>query len=169
MIKIRLAIEHDIPAVMDIYAYARQFMARTGNPGQWTDGYPSLEILREDLRQGNSYVCEDAAGKVVGTFCFRPGPEPNYRVIYDGRWLNDTPYGVIHRLASDGTQRGLADECIAWCAARCPELRADTHRDNAIVQHILRKNGFVRCGTILVENGTPRIAFQRTLLSGKTE
>lgn len=163
MIKIRLTVEQDIPEVLEIYAYARRFMEQTGNSSQWIDGYPSMEILLEDMREGNSYVCENRSGKVIGTFCFKQGSEPNYREIYNGSWLNDAAYGVIHRLASDGTQQGLADRCIAWCAEHCPNLRADTHQDNAIVQHILEKNGFVRCGTILVENGTPRIAFQRVV------
>lgn len=159
---IRPANTNDIPAILAIYAYARDFMAQTGNPTQWIDGYPSPDILSKDLKRQSSYVCENEAGRVIGTFCFRVGIEPNYLRIDEGKWLNDSPYGVIHRLASDGTQKGFADYCIDWCFSRYPNLRVDTHRENKIMQHILRRNGFVECGTIWVENGTSRIAFQKT-------
>ena len=43
----------------------------------------------------------------------------------------------------------------------CESLRADTHEDNKIMQHLLEKNGFVRCGIIHVEDGTPRVAYQK--------
>lgn len=104
----------DIPAVMEILGGARRFMAATGNPNQWTDGYPSREVILEDIRQGRSYVCEKN-GDMVGTFCFQQGIEPNYLRIYDGAWLNDAPYGVIHRLAASGTVKGVAAACIGWC------------------------------------------------------
>lgn len=48
---------------------------------------------------------------------------------------------------------------------RLAEVRADTHWDNVIMQHILEKNGFVKCGTIVVENGTPRIAYPKVSLN----
>ena len=51
--------------------------------------------------------------------------------------------------------------CLDWCTARASQLRADTHADNKVMQHLLEKHGFVRCGIIYVSNGTPRIAYQR--------
>jgi RimJ/RimL family protein N-acetyltransferase len=47
--------------------------------------------------------------------------------------------------------------------AQIPNIRIDTHRDNAIMQHLLEKNGFVKCGIIYVEDGSPRIAYQKRL------
>ena len=44
-------------------------------------------------------------------------------------------------------------------------LRADTHADNKIMQHLLEKNGFTRCGIIHVADGTPRIAYQKLALT----
>ena len=43
---------------------------------------------------------------------------------------------------------------------RCGNIRVDTHRDNKVMQHILTKQGFQRCGIIYVKNGTERIAYQ---------
>ena len=38
---IRHAEMADLPAMMDMFARARAFMASSGNPNQWVDGYPS--------------------------------------------------------------------------------------------------------------------------------
>ena len=101
-------------------------------------------------------------GRLEAVFAFILGPDPTYAKIEDGQWLNDeVPYGTIHRLASAGDRRGVASEVIAWCLEHCESLRADTHADNKIMQHLLEKNGFVRCGIIHVEDGTPRVAYQK--------
>ena len=99
--------------------------------------------------------------ELVGVFCFSQEPDPNYIVIENGEWLDNKPYGVIHRIASNGKIKGLADKCISWCFKRCPNLRVDTHEDNFIMQKIFQRNGFHKCGTIYVQNGTPRIAYQK--------
>ena len=43
----------------------------------------------------------------------------------------------------------------------CQSLRADTHADNKVMQHLLEKNGFTRCGVIHVADGSPRFAYQK--------
>ena len=55
---------------------------------------------------------------------------------------------------------------VNWCLEHCESLRADTHADNKIMQHLLEKNGFTRCGIIHVADGTPRIAYQRLSREG---
>lgn len=146
---------------MNIFDRARRFMASSGNPHQWINGYPQRELIAEEIRQKHCYACENETGKVIGTFCFVPSPDPNYAHIENGKWLNDKPYHVIHRLASDGSEKGIFTACLDWCGARASQLRADTHADNLIMRHLLEKNGFVRCGIIHAANGTPRVAYQR--------
>ena len=46
-------------------------------------------------------------GRFCGAFVFFIGEEPTYRIIEDGAWIDDGPYGTIHRVASDGTERGI--------------------------------------------------------------
>ena len=46
---IRCAKENDLPEILRIYEYARGFMARTGNPNQWTGGHPREELLRGEM------------------------------------------------------------------------------------------------------------------------
>ena len=160
---IRPATFTDLDRLMEIFEAARRFMESTGNPNQWINGYPQRALIAEEISQEHCYVCQDEEGKTIGTFCFVPSPDPNYARIEDGAWLNDAPYHVIHRLASDGSEKGIFKACIDWCALQDTNLRADTHADNKVMQHLLEKNGFIRCGIIYVSNGTPRIAYQRVI------
>lgn len=162
--KIRSTELNDLPSVMEIYDYARAFMRETGNETQWVDGYPSEELIRQEIEAGHSFVCtgEDEEENILGTFCFILGDDPTYQHIYEGAWLNDDePYGVIHRLATSGRSRGVSEACLNWCFERCGNIRVDTHRDNKVMQHILEKYGFQPCGIIYVKNGTERIAYQK--------
>lgn len=157
---IRAAQAEDLPELLRIYAYARQFMAQNGNPTQWGGGYPVPALLREDIQTARSFVGVDECGRVCCTFVLLLGEEPSYQVLEGGAWLNDAPYGTIHRLAGDGTVHGCFDDCIAFCRTRCANLRADTHADNGIMQHLLERAGFQRCGVIHVADGSARIAYQ---------
>lgn len=154
----------DLPRMLEIYAHARRFMAAHGNPRQWgATNWPPEALLRADIAQGNSYVCTHG-GRVVGTFFFRQGRdiEPTYRVIEDGAWRDEGPYGVIHRLAGDGSVKGIGRFCLGWALGRCGHMRVDTHGDNRVMQNLLESSGFVRCGVIYVEeDNDPRLAYEK--------
>lgn len=163
---IRRAEQRDLDWLPELYARARAYMRRGGNPTQWGEGYPSRGRLKEDLAAGQLYVVE-RQGRRCGAFVLAQGEEPTYARIEGGAWLRDGPYATIHRLAGDGTQRGIFRECLEFCRRRSPDLRADTHADNRTMQHLLEQNGFVRCGTIYVQDGTPRIAYQLARTEGR--
>ena len=146
--------------VLRIYDRARHFMAEHGNPNQWGSTNPPAARVRQDIDEGNSYVCM-AGGEIAAVFYYKEGEDPTYRVIEDGAWVNDTPYGVVHRIASAGTVKGAGFFCVQWAFRRCGNLRIDTHRDNTVMQNMLRKNGFSYCGIIHLENGDERLAFQK--------
>ncbi len=158
--KIRSACPHELDCIMNIYADARAFMRENGNPEQWGSHYPPRETICEDIARGCCYVCEDD-GEIVGVFYYAEGDDPTYRTIEDGAWLNDRPYGVIHRIASARQRRGVASFCFAWGVEQCGNLKIDTHRDNLPMQCSLAKNGFARCGIIHLADGSERIAYQR--------
>lgn len=162
---IRPAGLEDLPLVMEIYDYARAFMRANGNVTQWVNGYPSEELIRQEIQDGHSFVCTDGDGEIVGTFCFILGDDPTYQQIYDGAWLNDEPYGVIHRMGTNGKRKGIAEACLDWSFQHSDNIRVDTHCDNLVMQHILEKNGFKRCGIIYVRDGTERIAYQKIVTS----
>lgn len=149
----------ELDQILKVYERARAVMAAGGNPTQWKEGYLSREQLEQDILSNRLFVYM-VNGQLAAVFAFILGEDPTYAQI-EGSWLNDAPYGTLHRLASAGVRGGVADAVIGWCAERCDSLRADTHADNKAMQHILEKNGFVRCGIIHVADGTPRIAYQK--------
>lgn len=157
--EIRKARLEDLDRILEIYAYARTFMAETGNPTQWGDSYPQKELLLEDISRKQLYVMVED-GQIHGVFVFIIGEDPTYQIIEDGAWLNDAPYGTIHRIAGDGKKRGLLRLCVEYCKEQIDTLRIDTHHDNRIMQDAIEKNGFQRCGIIYSVDGSPRIAYQ---------
>lgn len=163
--KIRHSEERDIPEMMQIYERARVFMAEHGNPNQWgPTTWPPKDLLKSDIDSGCSYVCVDDTGRVIGTFFFTKGKEvePTYKEIFEGEWLDESPYGVVHRVASDGTVKGVGRFCINWALEQCDHMRMDTHGDNKVMQNLLESMGFVRCGIIhVVEDSYPRLAYEK--------
>ena len=164
--EIRKSTERDFDRMMEIYAYARQFMAEHGNPNQWgPNRWPPEALVRSDISAGNSYVCENDGGRVIGVFFYDYGSdiEPAYRNIENGSWSADGPYGVVHRIASDGSEKGVGAFCLNWAFARCGLLRIDTHPDNAVMQSLLQKLGFCKRGIIYVpQDDHPRYAYEKT-------
>lgn len=166
---IRPATRGDLPSILSIYTAARKFMAETGNASQWNDSYPPVSLVEEDIKKNQLYVITTDTGAqdtvplsdtVHAVFAFLPGEEPDYDVITDGHWLSDTPYRAVHRVASDGTIRGVVSQCMDYCKSQCSHLRIDTHENNLVMQHQLEKNGFRRCGIIHIADGSPRIAYE---------
>ncbi|MEG2087936.1 MAG: N-acetyltransferase [Angelakisella sp.] len=156
---VRAATLEDLNDILKIYGSARRYMAASGNPTQWGDSYPGEALLTEDIQNDRCFVCLRHQ-KIHGVFVLMIGAEPTYGVIEQGAWKTSEPYGTIHRIASDGTEKGVFLQCLEFCKQQIPTLRADTHHDNKTMQHLLEKNGFLRCGIITVEDGTPRIAYE---------
>ena len=149
----------DLPQVMQIYKYAQQAMAAYGNKNQWLPGYPPEDMIKNDIDSGQSYVYE-MDGKILAVFFFSTELDPTYTKI-DGAWINDLPYGVIHRIARAENAKGAGEFCINWCLTQAPSVRIDTHKDNAPMLKLLRKLGFKHCGTIWLANGDERLSFQK--------
>ena len=158
---IRKAVPADTEAILAVYEASRRYMRATGNLTQWNDGYPARADVEADMAAGNCYVGE-LAGEVVMAFAFILGDDPTYRLIEAGAWLNDRPYGTIHRLGSNGRQGGMLAACVDFCFRFTDNLRLDTHRDNRPMLTAVARLGFTRCGIIYCRDGSPRIAFQQT-------
>ncbi|SFA86839.1 hypothetical protein SAMN05216249_10420 [Acetitomaculum ruminis DSM 5522] len=155
----RKATKEDIVRIQEIYAFAREQMRKTGNPNQWGDNKPPLETIMSDIKNGNLIlICNP---DICGVFSFTIGLEKTYSIIENGKWLNDDKYGVIHKVASAGNNCGIMEAVLFYCEKKIGNIRIDTHNDNKIMQHILEKNGYVKCGRIYVEDGSPRIAYQK--------
>ena len=165
--RIRKTTEADFPQLMKIYSRAREFMAQTGNPNQWgPNKWPPEELIHQDIKEENSYVCVDDDDQILGTFYIVQGEEidPTYRVIQDGDWMDDSAYGVVHRLAASGTEEGVGAFCLNWAFEQCKHLRVDTHPENKVMQNLLSKLGFTKCGIIyVVQDPHPRLAYEKVL------
>ncbi|WP_094729750.1 GNAT family N-acetyltransferase [Bifidobacterium hapali] len=164
--RFRHATMQDFPQMQQIYAHARELMARTGNPTQWGHTFPQEEVVRDDIAHRRSMLLVDMVDgreRILAQFALCPGEDPTYASI-DGAWLDDDAYVTIHRIASSGLVRHAARECIAWALKQYGNVRADTHPNNKAMQHVLETSGFARCGLIqLIDRptDTTRIAYQR--------
>lgn len=165
---IRKAEFTDLPQILKIYEDAREFMRQTGNPNQWWDYHPAESILREDIPKGQLYVWEED-GKLLASFAYIPGIDPTYLQIDGPGWLNEEPYGVIHRIAVAQRGQGLIAKIFDWALERCPNLRIDTHVNNQPMRRALEKYGFQYCGIIRIFNGDERIAFHKAGPSKNTD
>lgn len=158
---IRTATPQDLPAIMNVLAAGRGIMLDSGNKHQWPEGYPSEEMARRDIQNGVGKVVEEN-GQVSAYFACIPSPDPTYSYIEDGQWLDDKkPYYVIHRLAKLPGAHGVFAKMIGYLDSITDNIRIDTHHDNAIMRHLIEKNGFSYCGIIYLADGQPRLAFQR--------
>lgn len=157
---IRKALPDDINIIMQIYENAKKFMRLSGNLNQWNNGYPSVDVISEDISQGNLYIAEEN-DKICAVFAFIEGPDETYRIIYDGSWPNNENYHVIHRIAVSEQGKGISSLIFNECLKKCNVLRIDTHKDNIPMQKALLKNGFSYCGIIHLLNGDERLAYRK--------
>ncbi len=171
MIEIRKTEAHDLEALMPIFDEARATIALLGID-QWQNGYPNRAVILADIEKSQSHsVTVD--GEVCGTFALIVDGEPTYDKIFDGEWLTGNSrdhYFAIHRVAISVKHRGkgISTEIINHCAeeakkANKTSLRIDTHKGNVVMRKMLEKHGFFHCGTIYLESGDERLAYERII------
>ena len=168
---IRKTTKNDIKEIMPIFEEARGTIAALGID-QWQNGYPSDDVILSDVEKKQSYLCE-LDGKVCGTFAMLENGEPTYDKIFDGNWLtgdDSHDYIAIHRVAISVSSRGsgLSGKIIGYAMDFAKtlgrkSLRIDTHRGNVVMRRMLEKNGFLHCGTIYLENGDERVAYEKII------
>ena len=163
---IRSADTGDMEEILSIYDKARAFMRSHGNGGQWRNGFPRRELLEYDIELGRLYVLYDDFG-LYGVFMMLVGDDPTYAEIREGSWLSDGEYAVLHRVASSGRRHGVLQEAVSFALGFSPHIRIDTHALNAPMQSALMKLGFRRCGIIVCDDGTDRVAFELVPVEAK--
>lgn len=141
--EIKKASAQDLDQIMQIYEKAKEFMRANGNAKQWEDGYPSRELIEQDL--DHMYLCMTGE-QIACVFYYAMGEDEDYRQI-NGKWLNEEPYAVVHRVASTGIVKGAASYCLDWAYSQVPNIRMDTYTDNIPMQRLLEKCGFQYCGS----------------------
>ena len=158
---IRRSTKEDIPSILEIFKSAKQYMRLQGHKSQWGDQYPGEKDIEKDIENGVSFVGIDGEGGIFMTFAFVTGEDPTYKKIWEGEWLNDSPYGTIHRIASNGKSRGVLQFACDYCFEIVDNLRIDTHKDNKAMLKALNDLEFKKCGVIICRDGSPRVAFQK--------
>ena len=110
------------------------------------------------MQQDRFYVLE-SEGIIQASFVYYQGIDPCYKIIYDGEWLNDEPYAVLHKVATRGLKRHMGEEILNYAFKHNKNVRIDTHEDNIPMQNLLTRHGFKHVGTIILKNGEPRWAY----------
>ena len=166
--KFRKTTKKDIESIMKIIEEAKGYF-KENKINQWQDGYPNANVIEEDIKNGCSYVLLKD-NSVIGTSVIDFSTEETYNKIYQGGWLTNKEYAVIHRIAIDNSYKGLgiASEIIKNAEKLCIKkgigsIKVDTHRDNISMQKLLKKNGFAYCGIIYLEDKSVRVAFEKII------
>lgn len=165
----------DIHAVMDIIHTAQRSLREMGI-NQWQNNYPNETVITDDIKKGTAYVLLDE-NIIIATAVISFETEPSYDKIFEGQWLTDNNYAVIHRLAvADNYKRnGVASVFMDMIREFCMRfnirsIKIDTHRDNLPMQNMLLKKGYKYCGIIYLGNGfencgAERLAFELVLIN----
>lgn len=155
----------------DVFAMIEDAQAYLKSQGvdQWQNGYPNPITLAGDTLAGIGY-CLDQAGQVVAYAAISFEPEPTYAQLHGGAWLQEVPYGVIHRTVVKDSEKGkglaglFLEEVAQLARARgVTDLRVDTHAQNKSMRRMLEKNGFTLVGTIYLADGAPRVAYEKRI------
>jgi GNAT superfamily N-acetyltransferase len=172
--EIRKSTQHDMGDLLSLFDEARSTIAALGID-QWQNGYPSREAITNDIEKCVSYavLCD---GEILGTFALIENGEPTYDKIFDGEWQTGysksqcPDYFALHRVAISVSARGtgLSTKIIGYAKEKATakgkkSLRIDTHRGNVVMRRMLEKHGFVHCGTIFLESGDERVAYELIL------
>lgn len=158
----------DLDRVIEIITEAQLYF-RQNKINQWQDGYPNRDSILSDMEKGDSFVILDG-DKIIGTTAISFSIEASYNEIFQGQWLEDREYAVVHRVAFDNDYKGkgLGTEVFKYAEKLCRQrkvfsIRVDTHRDNLAMQRLIKKNGFKYCGVIYLEDGAERLAYEKIL------
>ena len=160
----------DLDEVVAIVLDARTRIGRLGID-QWQYGYPSREVIAEDIRKGRSYVARDEDGSLCAVFAVIDDGEPVYDRIFDGAWCTaEDHYLAVHRIAvsPQKLRRGVASGAMKFVEQMAREMgrksvRIDTHEGNAPMRAMLERNGYVHCGSVYLESGEHRVAYEKCL------
>ena len=151
--------------IMKMIDDACDYMQKNGID-QWQKGYPSRDMILNDIEHENGYVIE-TNGHPVAYSAFIYGKDPTYSAI-EGNWPDDLPYATSHRtvVAKEYKGMGLVGRFFDFFASDAAdkgvsELRCDTHKDNRSMRRALEKNGYTECGIIHLADGSPRIAYYK--------
>ncbi|MGD9604917.1 MAG: N-acetyltransferase family protein [Bacilli bacterium] len=152
---IRMAAIEDMTEILKIIADAKALL-KSKHSLQWQDddGYPNGETFLDDIQTNSLYVACDQ-GRLVAVCALGRFGEPTYNVIYDGQWLNNEPFYVVHRLAvkKEAYGQGWAKKLMKKMEEICLDegvknIRCDTTFENEPMNQLLINLDYQYCGII---------------------
>lgn len=156
----------DIEVIIKIIKQAQDYFKENG-VNQWQNNYPNIETIKQDIKNGYGYVLEDNE-EIIGTVAVSFDGEKTYDVIYDGEWLSNSEYAVIHRMAVTNSHKGegFSSVIMKYIEEICLDrnvhsIKIDTHNENISMQRVIKKNNFKYCGIIYVDDKSKRLAFEK--------
>ena len=138
---------------------------KINNIDQWQNGYPNIDTIKNDitLNKGYTFLIDN---KVVAYFYISIDGEETYNNIYDGSWLTNKPYYVIHRLVvnKEYKNNNIASSILEYIISLAKDnnynIRVDTHNDNIPMKRLLEKYCFKYCGIIKLLDNSLRNAYE---------
>lgn len=155
----------DLSEIVAVIESARAYLKAQGIDQWQKSAYPAISDIRTDIENDVAYVLK-VAGKVAAYGAVIAGFDPAYDLI-QGAWRNDNhDYVTVHRMAVSTAFRGQALgqrflTSVFETFSTYQDFRVDTHPNNQIMQHILTKLGFEKCGVVMFEGA--RWAYQKVL------
>ena len=155
---LRRATQADLPAITSIIDNAKAYLKKQ-NIDQWQDGYPDPATLKQDIKDGITFVLI-FDGAIAGTAALHQGIDINYLKIDDGDWITgiDARYTAIHRIAVASNFRGqhLSEKLMSGLISISnvlgfQDVRIDTHPDNKGMRHVITQCGFDYRGKVYMQ------------------
>lgn len=156
----------DINKILEIIKDAKEYLKEQGLT-QWQGKYPDKSDIFNDIKNNIGYVLIKD-NDIVGYFVLTFEKELAYEKI-KGKWLNNLPYSSIHRTAikKECRNQGLSKYIFNFSEELSlkngyHEIKIDTSTDNLPMKHLIEKNGYHYCGTVIID-GDDKVAFQKSL------
>lgn len=155
---LRATLRH-VPAVVRIIDACKDQLHSQGNITQWTEQYPSKDLLKEDIRRGELFAAfasplEGTRAHLAGLIVIEPAePDEAHR---DTSWLQEgNPAVFLTRLAVDppfqnqGIGTRLFDYAERYALAQgVSSIRIDADKNQLKLIQRYEQRGYRRVGTI---------------------
>lgn len=173
--EIRQATVEDLDAVLGIIADGQAALAGLGID-QWQGGYPTREMIEEDVAGGHTWLAiadeveatltasRDGSGiepiepgTILGTMAYYADGERDYDFVIEGGWLTESAndatrgpvtYAVLHRLATSAKarRRGVGNALLTDGIERARAQGLASVRVDTHEGNIPMQRGFEKCG-----------------------
>ena len=167
--EIERAVREDLEELIALYGIVTDQMAEKGLTQWKRDVYPTEEILRQDVEQGNMYVLR-TDGRITAACVLSTSVDPEYEGL---QWTCGVRPGCFHRLAVHPSTQGaglgglvLDDVLQILRRSGCDCVRCDTSGKNDAAVRLYEKLGFRRCDSMRWDDdpGEDYITFDKPLM-----